>query len=438
MTNRLQLPPLPFNPDELTSAQEEGTIEDHLYLARYVTPSEAKQLPVYNWFVYPHSFSPTLVQLLIGRFRLTRGDRIFDPFVGAGTTLLRAKENNISAVGLDMLPISAILTNAKVVHYDTVSLKGDIAHLREMLEAPEGTVPENNSLLTMSRAPATIVARAFDEVTLRQIVRLKEAISRRASNADNHAFLLVGLLAVLETFSFTRKSGGWLKIVEEKSNLGSIVHAYLERIERMVAEIVQFQSTEYYGSWEVKIGDARDRHPDLGQFDAVISSPPYLNRHDYTRVLALELLVGFLEAYDELKDLRYNLLCSHPEAKSRPVPLGYIVPEKLIPILAELRERNTDPRVVRIVEAYFQDMYAVLSALQGAMKKGGSIAFVLGNVRFSGVSIPIDELVAEVGEATGLEWRTSLVARRRNNSAQQMRAYGRDPSRESVIIWRVP
>lgn len=93
---------------------------------------------------------------------------------------------------------------------------------------------------------------------------------------------------------------------------------------------------------------------------------------------------------------------------------------------------------MRIIEAYFQDMYAVINALGGTTKKGSCIAFVLGNVRFSGVSIPVDELVAEIGEAIGLEWETSLVARRRNNSAQQMRVYGRDPSRESVIIWRVP
>ncbi len=415
-------------------------IEDHLYLGRYVTPSEAKRLPVYNWFVYPHSFSPTLVHLLIDRFGLTGGDRIFDPFVGAGTTLLRAKESDISAVGLDMLPISAALTNAKVVHYDTVALKGDIARLTEALENADSTPSEDDPLLSMARTPETIVARAFDEATLRQIVRIKGDIARSASSSDNHAFLLVGLLAILEAFSLTRKSGGWLKIVGKKPGTGAtnIMRAYLDRVTRMAADVVASQVTKHHGEWVVKVGDARDPHPDLGQFDAVISSPPYLNRHDYTRVLALELLVGFLGARDDLKNLRYNLLCSHPEAKLRPVSPGYIAPEGLATILAELRGRKADPRVVRIVEAYFQDMYAVLRALGGTTTKGGHVAFVLGNVRFSGVSIPVDEMVAEVGEAAGLEWEATLVARRRNNSAQQMRAYGRDPSREGVIIWRAP
>ncbi len=421
------------------SIRSQGVIEDHLYLARYVTPSEAKRLPVYNWFVYPHSFSPTLVQLLIDRFKLRGGGRIFDPFVGAGTTLVKAKENDISAVGLDMLPISAALTNAKVLRYDLTVLAEDIACLTAALEVAEDTsLLEDDPLFSMARAPSTIMARAFTDATLRQIVRLKGAISRYASNSDNHAFLLVGLLAILETFSLTRKSGGWLKIVGEKSDTEDIVRAYLARVERMATEVVASQVTEHHGTWTVKVGDARDSHPDLGQFDAVISSPPYLNRHDYTRVLALELLVGFLGAYDDLKNLRYNLLCSHPEAKSRLVLPGYTAPKGLTTILTELRERKADTRVVRIVEAYFQDMYATLRAIREATKKDSFVAFVLGNVRFSGVSIPVDELVAEVGEAVGLEWETTLVARRRNNSAQQMRVYGRDPSRESIIIWRAP
>ena len=44
--------------------------------------------------------------------------------------------------------------------------------------------------------------------------------------------------------------------------------------------------------------------------------------------------------------------------------------------------------------------------------------FVLGNVRFAGISIPVDEIMAELGEQIGLTWLKTVVARLRGNSAQ--------------------
>lgn len=412
-------------------------VEYYPALGRYVTPREARTLPVYNWFVYPHSYSPRLVGMLIDRFELTENDRIFDPFVGAGTTLLYAKERGISAVGLDLLPVSGALTMAKIATYDLPQLAQDVAATARMLARSTPLVdPANDPLLEMAADPATIIARAYAPATLREIVRIKGVIVASAKHPLHQTFLLVGLLALAEKFSATRKSGGWLKMADPPPLGRSLTQDYLARLARMLRDLAGFQRTLHHGTWTVKIGDARTSHPELGRFTAVISSPPYLNRHDYTRVLSLELLIGFLELYDDLKELRYRLLRSHVEAKDVLSPLGYTVPAAVKDVLAELAVRDADPRVLRIVAGYFEDLYAVLGATRQVLTPDGRVAFVLGNVRFSGVTIPVDEIVAEIGEAVGLRCDSILVARHRNNSAQQMRAFGRTPSRESVILWR--
>ena len=52
-----------------------------------------------------------------------------------------------------------------------------------------------------------------------------------------------------------------------------------------------------------------------GHFDAVVTSPPYANRYDYTRTYALELAyLGYNS--ESLKKLRQTLLSATVENKS--------------------------------------------------------------------------------------------------------------------------
>lgn len=410
--------------------------EEHPELGNYVTPREAKTKPVYNWFVYPHSFSPTLIWTLVNRFKLTNKDRVLDPFVGAGTTILAAKEKNISATGLDLLPISKVLTRVKITEYNLEELEKDVKNVCFLLANNAFTDPEEDALIKIARTPRSIIGKAFSHKSINKIVQIKRVIREIASSQENHDFLLVGLLAILEECSFTLKAGGWLKIVEQPRNNQNLEEVFLSRLERMYQDIVEFQKLHYQGEWCVEIGDAREVYPKLGSFQAIISSPPYLNRHDYTRVLSLELLTGFLNSYEEITPLRYNLLRSHVEAKPKSKPPGYKQPQQLTKVLAELTERKTDPRVLYIIEGYFEDMFLVLKASRQYLVDNGYMALILGNVRFSGIPVQVDEIIVELGKSIGLSWETTLVTRRRNNSAQQMRDFGRNPSRESIIIWR--
>ena len=70
------------------------------------------------------------------------------------------------------------------------------------------------------------------------------------------------------------------------------------------------------------------------------------------------------------------------------------------------------------------------------IRPGGSLAFVIGNVRHAGIHIPADELLGEIGERAALQWQDTWVIRMRGNSAQQMGRFGRLPSRESVVFFR--
>ena len=94
--------------------------------------------------------------------------------------------------------------------------------------------------------------------------------------------------------------------------------------------------------------------------------------------------------------------------------------------------------MTKMVEGYFLDLYLVLREVRRVCKQKAQAAFVVGNVQYHGVPIAVDELTAEIGEQTGLRCEKLLIARYRGNSAQQMGQYGRNPSRESVVLFRKP
>lgn len=188
--------------------------------------------------------------------------------------------------------------------------------------------------------------------------------------------------------------------------------------------------------WDVEIADARQL-PDTGPtYSAVISSPSYPNRHDYTRVFGVELMFAFLD-WSKTRKLRYQSIQSHPEARpQRPDASAFELPRGLARAIGKVKTLSNDPRIPRMLYGYFLDIYLCLLEIRRVCKSGARIAFILGNAQYCGVTIRVGEYTAQIGEQTGLLCENILVARYRGNSAQQMGRFGRTPSRESVIIFR--
>jgi tRNA G10 N-methylase Trm11 len=398
-------------------------------LGRMVTARANRDQPIYRWFVYPHSFTREFVHWAIEEIKLVKGSVVMDPFLGAGTTILSCKELGIPAIGFDLLPLSVLISNVKVSNYRMQELRKLWISLKK-----DGWQNE-----TKTAPDIPVLSKGFDCSVLRRIL----AIQRRLEKVGNKKYsdlFLVGLLSVIGHLSKTEKGGGWLRFCSEKVvSPEEADRLFINAVEMMISDLEQKsqgRSSPSQRNWRAYLADARDL-PKAQEFDAIISSPPYLNRHDYTRIFSLELALGFLKNHDELKDLRYRSLRSHVEAKKTYSADGYKMPTHLATTIEAIQKLpiNND-RIPAMVAGYFEDLFSTLQCLYSRIRKNGHIVFVLGNVRFAGVLIPVDEIVAELGEQIGLNWLKTVVARLRGNSAQQMGRFGRELSRESVIIWR--
>ena len=395
-------------------------IEENLSLGRYVTPVKNRKIPVYRWYNLNHSFSRDLVIKLLEEYRIPPNSVVLDPFCGSGTTLLACREKNINCIGVDMMPLSVFTAKSKLLKYDREKISRDFEHIFPSRQYDFGF-----------EAADPYLHKCFPLEQLTRLLHLRYTISQMPE--PQRSFFALALLNILKQISFTKNDGAFLRFKTDFIPR-TLNEVYPPQI-RMMMEDTE-DNGHQPGLHQALRADARRIPLKDNTVDGVVTSPPYPNRHDYTRIYAIELLFDFLRDREELKQLRYRMLRSNVEARRSVDIHGYSPPPRLTKLLNRLKKRKLPNRkVVDMVWGYFEDMHGVLSEVSRVCKPGAPIAFTVGNAKYGGIMFPVDELLAEIGENLGLRTLKIIVCRYRGNAPQQMKRFGKESARESIVIW---
>jgi DNA modification methylase len=414
-------------------------MEERLGMRQLVTYVPNKTVPIHRWFSYKEGFSAALVDAFLREFGAQPGkSRVFDPFVGCGTTVIVAKQAGYGAWGIDILPVAIFVAGVKLrsaEDYDLLRLKAGIDRLLDNpYHEPSISAPQD----------VRIIPLAFSEDILNEILFFKEEILKEEDESVRE-FLLLGLLSILEKVSYTSKDGQFLRLKPER-NIPPVRTTLARQLRLMYRDLTTigyqmrlFEKPAKYvvpsSRTYVLLADARDFTSTIEDYaDVIITSPPYLNRYDYSRIYSLELCLAFVEDFAGLKEVRYSLLRSHIE--SRPAPTDKVNYPALLEVLSNLAGKKlNNPRIPIMIKGYFEDMNLVLKELYRVCRPGAKIALVVGNVRFEGELIPVDLLLSELASDVGFSIDKVIITRYKGNSSQQMGKYGRVPVRESVVLW---
>jgi hypothetical protein len=279
------------------------------------------------------------------------------------------------------------------------------------------------------------------------------------------------LLCVLESVSFTRKDGQYLrwdgrsgrKLGNKEFNKGPILdfdQAIDAKLREILADVepgeIQHSllpTENHLGRIDQYEGSVLDVLPTLStdHYAGVVTSPPYCNRYDYTRTYALELaMLGVNET--GLVDLRQRMLSCTVE--NRPKDLVAMRPEWETAIQAADREellqvillyleqekaagRLNNSGIPRMVRGYFYEMACVIQECWRVLKPQAPMFMVNDNVRYAGAGVSVDLILSHIAEMLGFRIESILVLLgEKGNSSQQMGEHGREPLRKCVYVWR--
>lgn len=392
-----------------------------------VRPSSSREECVHNWYVFPHGFSPGLVDFLVEDLGLETDSCVVDPYLGGGTTVVECAKIGLKACGSDILPLATFVTDTK--------MKAS----RYPCEGPPVISAKGE---TESQPWDKYFRKAFPPVVLEDLERVWTGIEEMQNIIDRDFAVLV-FFRTMEEVSYASKGGAFLRWNRRKRYpRGYTLKRYQQLFDLLVSERPTTADdgpfSDIQPQYLVTVADARTLPYQSGFADAVITSPPYLNRHDYTRVYLLELLSGFCQNLEEVKRIRYNTMRSHVEARSPSyIDSSTEVQSKQLEEVTDRLRRSSDltnPKIPETVEGYFEDLNLSLTECYRILGDGGFCCIVMSNVRFSGVMIPVDEILVELATDLGFDLVRKFLSRYRGNSPQQMAKYGSEPSKECVVV----
>ncbi|MDY7014905.1 MAG: site-specific DNA-methyltransferase, partial [Cyanobacteriota bacterium] len=306
------------------------------------------------------------------------------------------------------------------------------------------------------------------KVAIEQYLSASQRENERVRCALNFA-----LLCVLESISYTRKDGQYLRWdsragrgrSRSRFNKGEILTferaislkllEIIEDIERQERESsVDFHQNER-GKIKLHCGSSLQILPLLPEteYNGMITSPPYCNRYDYTRTYALELaLLNLGEA--ELVKLRQEMLSCTVENRAKDLlninpnwkqALKIVEEQDLLQEVLNYLELNqkqgrlNNSGIPRMVKGYFYEMAGSIQDCFRLLKPQSRLLMINDNVRYAGASISVDAILSDIAEKLGFIVENILILpSSKGNSSQQMKSCGREPLRKCVYVWRKP
>jgi DNA modification methylase len=447
---------------ELRSRFEKVLVVQKSLNRQLVSFQANKHRPAFRWYKYKEAFSASLVDFLFSRYDVRTGS-VLDPFAGAGTSLFVATEAGLSAEGIEVLPIGREVIGTRLL---LKALKPD--HLKRLREWVDPSA-WNRAGKPVPLRQLRITIGAYPPKTTKLIERYLGALGKEP--LEVRQVLRFALLCILESVSFTRKDGQYLRWDyrsgrrqgAKKFDKGTIL-GFEEAVSSKIKEIVHdiasgslpsdlFTRGLSEGTVKLMEGSCLRILPTLdpGQYNAIVTSPPYCNRYDYTRTYALELaLLGVDEK--GISALRQEMLSCTVENREKDLldlnPNWQIAVsetnnlELLQAILKYLNwsrsvgalNNNGIPRMVR---GYFYEMACVIFECARVLRPGAPLFMVNDNVRYAGASISVDLILSHLAERLGFEVESILVLPGgKGNSSQQMGEHGRNVLRKCVYVWR--
>jgi SAM-dependent methyltransferase len=349
--------------------------------------------------LYPYyaGFSEFFVHRVFDVLRISRGDRILDPWNGSGTTTLVAAQRGCEAAGVDLNPCLIVVAKARLGSAHDV--QDAVSMWREVACIGLKTLPAGRLSLAELGSKLSALFRLASKKDVISVVDLTCA----------EAILLTCLFSAIRAHAGAARSKNptWFKagaeIVVQPDDLVRTIDAALYR----AANVIKGQLFKLNAS--PRFFRENFRHP-VGcigsKYDFVITSPPYLTRIDYVMATLPELMV-LRDLLDlDIAELRRNMLGA-PVVGSQGRDPDPRWGETALRTLESIRSHSSKASggyYFNFFCAYFAGLSDSMKQIARVLRPGGTAALVVQASYYKEVFVDLPRITAEIGYHFGLEF----------------------------------
>ncbi len=415
------------------------SMEDKANAQAASTFASNMSLPIHRWFRYSAGFSADWVRDLIENEKANGRRRVFDPFVGSGTTILAAEATNVESIGVEAHPFVARVARAKLRWREDPG---------EYYRCAMSILASAKARRPASRNPTPpLLSKCYPAEALTQLESLRLTIDAASDGSPNSSLAWLTLLAILRDCSPVG-TAQWQYVLPRKSK--SRAAAPFDAFEAMAAiirdDMLRRQMQPGGPPAQLFQEDARQcaSAPD-GWADLVITSPPYANNYDYADATRLEMtFFGEIEGWSCLQNsVRRHLVrsCTQHVAPIKN-DQAFLEDAALAPIRTELQEvygklsfekgRHGGKKPYdTMIAAYFADLARVWRTLRRVVAADGLICLVIGDSAPYGVHVPVERWLGELALAAG--FRTFEFEKTRDRNTKWKNRKHRVPLHEGRL-----
>jgi site-specific DNA-methyltransferase (cytosine-N4-specific) len=238
----------------------------------------------HNLFPYPAKFPPEPIRKHILHYSKP-GEKVLDPFCGSGTVLIESILHNRNAVGIDLNPVSCLISKVK----STIYTKEQIGELKLVIKQVEEAINDyahwKSSSLSVAPTPNyKNIEHWFKPEMIEELSAIKYCF---LSNVESsiHDLLWMGFLSIIVTVSRQDNDTRYAAIEKPEVQpryallrLKAALENYYKTLGNSFEKLDNSSSsTKVHEGDSTKVLDSLD----AGQFSLAITSPPYINTFDY-------------------------------------------------------------------------------------------------------------------------------------------------------------
>lgn len=370
---------------------------------------EEERLGMHSFHRYYGKLIPAIPRAFIREFTNV-GDLIFDPFSGSGTTALESRFLDRNFIGVEINPLSVLISKIKTNNYSIELLKRIQDKLLQLVEEDKEDVMEEEIPFVINRdhwfkdfvqRDLVIIRRNFDKAVdefidddnkekyIDFLIAVLSAIVKQVSNADTmHVF------------------PGISKRMRRLESEGKIKINVFDTFKRALKKRIQFveQVGKHDVSTNIMLGDSANI--DLSKYsnsvDLVVTNPPYISSVRYAETLKLELYwLEVTKSSSDYMNLSNSMIGNDHIAKKDCIELQLTKYDFVNDYIKQMYE--IDKKQAKVLYDYFSLMEKVIIKTQQVLKSGKKLVMKISDSKIRKIKIPTGYLLTKIAEENGFK-----------------------------------
>lgn len=402
---------------------------------------DSSNLARHRWYFIKEAFTPKLIEKAIEDSECEKGDPLIDPFCGSGTVPLVASLKGYRGIGIEVNPFLSFLSHTKLLQCDPKDLDDKMDVLTSSVR--KGVASRLESFSTFSKAGGA-KKWLFNQEVLKAF-QGGWNVSQKLKTPVRDLFQLALIGAAMDTSNVTR-DGKALRYRQNWQTFECNSIDFLNYLKTRLNDIkADLTSCPIINNSKIITGDSRKKMNKFkDKFKLCVTSPPYLNSFDYSDIYRPELFLGgFVKSSTEFRNLRLRTIRSHVQVKWRNPRTSHFGQNysDCIKLIKERPDLLWNKRIPMMIQAYFADIRCVLNHLHRLAEPNASLWLVVSTSAYAGVEVPVDLIIADIGERVGWKPQERKVLRNLRTSSQHgnkvdKNSYSNSRLRESAMIFK--